>query len=179
MSAAPGEPDQRVYIIDTSSILEARRLLAQAPLTDLKRVYKALAGLVEQGVLRYPAEVYEELLRGHEMVGDGDDVPFEWAEQTRDKAVPEARIYDQVREVLAVAPMLIDVENTTGREEADPYVVGLAMAARDEGRRVVVVTEDRRDREFKTSVQSACGLMDIPAISMRVFLARARIWPRS
>ena len=69
MSAAPGEPDQRVYIIDTSSILEARRLLARAPLTDLKRVYKALAGLVEQGVLRYPAEVYEELLRGHEMVG--------------------------------------------------------------------------------------------------------------
>ena len=88
MSAAPGEPDQRVYIIDTSSILEARRLLARAPLTDLKRVYKALAGLVEQGVLRYPAEVYEELLRGHEMVGDGDDVTFEWGEHTRDKARP-------------------------------------------------------------------------------------------
>lgn len=83
----------------------------------------------------------------------------------------------EASEVLKEVPDLLDVSKTSTTDEADPYVVGLALKLSREGETVTVITEETRDSPDKTSMSSACGVMRIPSISIRVFLARTGIWP--
>ena len=62
------------------------------------------------------------------------------------------------------------MDKTQGADEADPWVVALALSLVEQGKRVTVITEDRRDRLNKTSIQSVCGLLGIPGISIVAFL---------
>lgn len=43
---------------------------------------------------------------------------------------------------------------------------------------ITVVTEDRTDRADKTSIHSACGLLNISSITVRAFLRSLGIWPK-
>lgn len=81
--------------------------------------------------------------------------------------------------VLQEVPDLLDASKTSTTDEADPYVVGLALKLTEEGLKVTVITEETKDSPVKTSMSSACGIMRIPSISIRVFLARQGIWPPS
>jgi hypothetical protein len=170
---------ERLYVIDTSSVIDVRRLLSPASVAELKRVYDQLTRIVVSGRLVFPVQVVEELEWGHESLGDADDLPFEWARDNRISASPKAALFAAARRVLEVAPTLLDADKVTGRDEADPYVVGLALELHESGRRVTVITEDRVDRPDKMSMQSACGLLELPAVSMRVFLDHQGIWPRN
>jgi hypothetical protein len=91
-------------------------------------------------------------------------------------AVPDHDVYGEAREVLGQVPDLLDVAKTTTTDEADPYVVGLALKLKREGNQVIVITEETKDSPVKTSMRSACGVMGLPTISMRVFLSRKGIW---
>ena len=63
--ALPGILADRVYVIDTSSVIEVRRLLSQANRARVDAVFARLSQLVREGALRFPAQVCEELVRGH------------------------------------------------------------------------------------------------------------------
>ncbi|MEJ7763935.1 MAG: hypothetical protein WKF86_00400 [Acidimicrobiales bacterium] len=52
---------------------------------------------------------------------------------------------------------------TADREQADPYVVGLALELATDGHTVTVITEDVRDRlPTKSSMSSACEALNVP-----------------
>jgi hypothetical protein len=173
----PGLLPERIFVIDTSSVIEVRRLFSQANRAARERVYERLSQLVRTGSLTFPELVCEELARGHEGLADQDDAPFAWGQVNRGAAVSDAELFDDAKAVLAAAPNLLDRDKTSGADEADPYVVGLALKHAREGRQVAVVADDRNDTPDKTSIQSACGLVGIPAMSMRAFLGHLGIVP--
>lgn len=171
----PGILADRVYVIDTSSVIEVRRLLSQANRARIDAVFQRLTQLVHEDALCFPMQICDELARGHEVLSGVEDAPFDWAQANRGAAVPDSDLFDAVRSVLQVVPLLVDRDKTSGEDDADPYVVGLAHKLLMEGRHVTVVTDDRRDQPDKISIQSACGLMGIPAMSMRAFLGHLGI----
>lgn len=168
--APPESAAETVYVIDTSSIIEIRRQFSQLGRADLKSVYEKIDPLVTAGKLQFPLQVYQELEFGRTNLKGLDDVPFEWIDQHRHMAIPDVKLFEYVRKVLAIAPNLVDADKVQGADEADPWVVGLELSLLQQGNRVAVITEDRRDRLNKMSIQSACGLLNIPAISMVAFL---------
>ena len=174
----PPEPAaETIYVIDTSSITEIRRQFSQLSKPELKSVYDKLSPLLNNGTLLFPIQVYQELEYGKVSVKGPDDIPFEWISQHRHRAIPDTNLFDHVRRVLEVAPNLVDSDKAHGADEADPWVVGLALSVIETGYRVTVITEDRTDRLNKTSIRSACGLLNIPTISVVAFLQFKRFVP--
>ena len=169
----------RVYVIDTSSIIEPRRLLAQEKAAEKDRVYGALGTLVGEGTLMFPPQVYEELDRFHDQA-ELEDRAYEWARMHKEKAVGTVSVeelFEAVRSVQLVVDNLVDFDKPSPGEDADPYVVGLALRLVQCGQSVSVITEERNDRAEKTSMGSACALLGLPALSLRVFLRHVGIWP--
>jgi hypothetical protein len=76
--------------------------------------------------------------------------------------------------VLDRVPLLVDPDKTY--DEADPYVVALAITLGDQAANVVVVTDDRRDKPHKTSLATACGIFRIPTLPLLAFLSDEDIW---
>ena len=175
----PGSATETIYVVDTSSVLEIRRLFSQLSRFELKSVYDKLNPLVNNGTLLFPIQVCQELAFGSVNVKGPDDVPLEWITQHRQRAISDTKLFDHVRRVLEIAPNLVDSDKAQGADEADPWVVGLALSIIESGSRATVITEDRRDRLNKTSIQSACGLLNIPAISIVAFLQFKRLVPGS
>ena len=103
--------------------------------------------------------------------------PFQWAKKNQVRATRYGPQFEKVREVLAHPQVrnILDPDKT-GVEEADPYVLGLAMYLKDQGD-VTVITEERRDRPGKLSMNTACGLLRVYCLSMEPFLAEQGIWP--
>lgn len=171
---------ERVFIIDTSSIILPRRLLAQTAGSAKDALYAELGTLVEDGSLLFPPQVHEELNRYHEE-DDPEDRAWAWTRKYKDLAcqnISPEDLFGAVRRVQEVVDNLVDYEKESPADDADPYVVGLALIVASRGARVTVVTEERNDRAEKTSMQSACALLGLPALTMRVFLHHLGIWPK-
>lgn len=162
------------WVIDTSSIIAVRRLI---PRTDQPAVFRRLDALVTSDSLVYPAQVIDELERYSDVSSGNPDLPFQWAKKNQVRATRYGPQFEKVREVLAHPQVrnILDPDKT-GVEEADPYVLGLAMYLKDQGD-VTVITEERRDRPGKLSMNTACGLLRVYCLSMEPFLAEQGIWP--
>jgi hypothetical protein len=172
-----GRGGERVFVIDTSSILHVRRLMSEAPTTQVTAVYSQLIRLSKQGVLRFPRGVIDEIEAGAPAIKRTADPAGSWAAACHQDAVPHQELFAETRRVLDEVPQLLDVGKPSTTDEADPYVVALALKLVGEGFSVKVITEERLDTAAKISMTSACGLLDLSPISMRVFLARRAIWP--
>ena len=60
--------------------------------------------------------------------------------------------------MLAAVPKVLDPEKDSGAEEADPYVLALAVNLRDEKKKNArIVTEGTRDLPTKISLRTAAG----------------------
>jgi hypothetical protein len=161
-------------VIDTSSLLQVRR---DVPRSGRSRVFKGLSALVSGQQLVFPCEVYEELRVGHDGLKPGSkDEAFDWAKAVHDAATRHGTDYEAVRRVLAKVPDLVDYDKPRGPDDADPYVVALALRLREMGHDVIVVTEDRNDKPDKTSIATACGLLRLVRLPMLAFLADRGIW---
>ena len=166
-----------VFVIDTSSVIEVRRLMSQERTTNVTAVYTQLIRLAKAETLRFPKGVIDEIKAGASAITRGPDQANDWAIACERDAVPHHELLDETKHVLAEVPDLLDAHKPSSTDEADPYVVALALKLTNAGMTVTVITDERRDTPDKTSMGSACGVMRIPAVSMRVFLARRRIWP--
>jgi hypothetical protein len=116
--------------------------------------------------LFWPPEVTQEVVAA--LIADS---AIAWIKSRRDSGERSPRL-ETVKSVLSKAPTLIDPEST--REQADPYVVALAleMASGDLfAPNVTIVTEDRRDKPTKLSLATAAGLLRIPTVPLRAFLS--------
>jgi Domain of unknown function (DUF4411) len=162
--------DLRSWVVDTSALIQVRR----AGISPAKQaaVFKKLTTLVSSGLLVFPPQVREELERGE--ADDHSDRALEWIQTVKAEAERAANL-DTVRQVLARAPELIDVQSS--RDQADPYVIALAVDNAILGG-VSILSDDRRDRYDgkgglqKLSVATAAGLWDIPVVPLAGFILR-------
>ncbi len=163
----PAEPP--VWILDTSALIEFKRLL---PVAEQWNGFVRLERLVENGRIAMPRQVLAESTRVSH-----PDVPGAWAAGMRGRLQHTLDPgYHFLQLVMGRAGDVVDPKKTT--EEADPYVVALALHTRERGFDVVVVTADVVDRPpNKISLATACARMNVDTATPEEFLAEARIWP--
>jgi hypothetical protein len=163
-----------VWVIDTSSIIEVRRAVTVAA---RKKAFSGLTQLVDDKRLVYPPEVLDELERNTDL--KNPDEQYQWAKANATIAHEHAKCdLDDVRLVLAEVPEVLDPEKESGVEEADPYVLAVARKLRAEGVDARVVTQESKDTPSKTSMSTAAGILGIPCVPLKAFLAAESI-PRS
>jgi hypothetical protein len=81
-----------------------------------------------------------------------------------------------VKQVLAVAPRLLDTNKPKALDEADPYIAALALQLQRERQTVTVITEDRKDSPRKLSLTTACGLLRLVVLPIEAFVEQQGIY---
>lgn len=162
-----------VWVIDTSSITEIRRRLTRA---DQVTVYTSLTLLVTGGHLVFPAEVLDELKRGSNPSSSREDLPFEWCKSVAGTASLNPSLVT-VKEVLGQVPDVLDPDKPRGAEEADPYILALAVELKRNGQDASIITQDKTDKPKKLSLSSAAGILKIPAVAVLAFLKSQGLLP--
>ena len=131
-------------------------------------MFSMLGALVNAGRLVFPKQVVEELKRGADP--KSPDAQYNWAKTHESKAVEPAPSLDHVKHVLSVVHRVLDPDKDTGVEEADPYLLAMAVRLRLEGRDARIVTEEKNDMPRKLSLSTAAGLLGVPSVPLRAFL---------
>jgi hypothetical protein len=135
-------------------------------------IFKKLTALAEAQQLIFPPQVLEELEyaeRDHP-----SDQALAWARSVRDRAVRHAD-FETVKRVLNLAPNLIDADSE--REQADPYVIALALDSAVLGGTSILSNDnqDRRDGRGgfrKLSIATVAGSWDINVVPLAGFMLR-------
>ena len=157
----------RVYVVDTSAVLEIK---SQVPLAAQWHLFHGLSVLLQRGAIAFPVQVRSEIVRAK--YPDGPGVWIAAHKGTERHPQPED---DVLAEVLAAAPKLVDP--FAEDEDADPYVVAMALtiSRRLPTAAVRVATRDTVDRlPIKTSLKSACDRLGVECCSPEEFLEWAR-----
>ena len=161
--------ERPTWILDTSALIDFKHLL---PVSDQWNAFVRLESLVENGWIAMPSQVLTEATN---LIHP--DLPGAWAagmrrrlQHTRDPG------HHFIQCVMREASDVVDHDKTA--EDADPYVLALALYLRERGRDVVVVTNDVVDRlPTKISLATACARMNVDTATAKDFLAAAGIWP--
>ena len=155
-----------IWVLDTCSIIEVRRSTQKS---ERGQIFRQMTRLVTEGRLVYPPEVVTELKRFA-------DAQLAWAESNASTAHSNGSCsLDDVKEILAEVPEVLDPDKDTGQDEADPYVLAVARNLRKEGTDARVITEERRDTIRKMSVNTAAGILGIPSVPLVAFLKTEKI----
>lgn len=77
--------------------------------------------------------------------------------------------------ILAVVPDILDEDKDSGAEEADPYVLAVALRMRAAGTDARIVTEERTDTPTKMSLNTAAGILGIPSLPLNGFVIAEKI----
>jgi len=160
----------RLWVVDTSALIEVRR--PGLPRTTQEAVFEKLTSLARAEQLVFPPQVMEELERG--VADSTDDQALAWARSVRADAERRPDL-ETVRQVLARAPNLIDPTST--RDQADPYVIALALEPQTFWG-VSILSNDVRDHGDgrggfrKLSIVTVAGLWDIPVVPLAGFVLR-------
>ena len=164
---------QVVWVIDTSSIIEVRRSTQKR---HREQIFRRMTQLVTEGRLAYPPQVVAELERSAQP--KSPDPQLAWAKQNASAARGSGSGFlDDVKEILAEVPQVLDPNKDAGADEADPYVLAVAQRLRQEGTDARVVTEERRDTDSKMSMNTAAGILGIPSVPLAAFLKVEKVVP--
>lgn len=149
------------YSFDTSSLLNGQRDLL--PPEVFPSMWDNLQVLIGSGDVRCVDVVREEL-------GRRDDDVAAWARSQTGLFVPlEPDVQVATRNVLSAHPQLVGQGG--GRNAADPFVIGLAVA-----RGGVVVTEETlRGRIDKPKIPDVCDALGVPWMNLVGFV-RTQGW---
>jgi len=154
-----------IWVLDTSSIIEIRRSVA---VDKRSALFAGLSSLVAADRILFPKQVVDELERAVDP--NAPDAQYLWARQHADKANAQDPSLQEVKEVLAVVPEVLDPDKDAGVEEADPYLLAVAERLRNDGKDARVVTQETKDTPRKMSLNTACGLLGIPSVPLAAFL---------
>jgi len=158
----------RAFVFDTSSIIAVKERYSRK---DSDRLYRELRTCAEAGEIVFPRAVLRELKAGHDP--DRPNKPLDWAERVARTACYRKPLERVMAEMFAAFPAVgrvLDVEKDEGADEAAPYVLAHALMIAKDGTRVTVVTEEKRNRRDKMAMKDACGILDIPAMSVDTYL---------
>lgn len=159
-----------IWVIDTSSVIAVRRLIENSKKPS---VFRGMGTLVENGRLLFPKQVLGELERAADP--KSPDAQYNWAKQNEAGATQIAPSLDEVKDILRQVPDVLDPDKDTGADEADPYVLALAVHLRSEGKDARVVTEESKDTPRKISLSTAAGLVGVPSAPLLAFLRFEKI----
>ena len=157
---------QVTWVIDTSSVAEVRRSIEN---TKKQGVFASMSNLVGAGRLVFPRQVVDELGRAADP--HAPDAQYQWARENLSRVTEPAPTFEEIKEILARVPTVLDPDKDTGVEEADPYVLAVAVRLREQGTDSRVVTEETKDTARKMSLRTAAGLLGIPSVPLRAFLS--------
>ena len=152
--------DVEVWIVDSSALIEAKTIVSVSNQWD---AFKHLEQMVVDGHIALPRQVIKEVSEiAH------PDLPGAWAPGIRGLLQhPLDAGFDYLRKVTSIVPDVVDVNKPT--EDADPWVVALALRLEGDGHTVCVVTKDVVDRT-SISVATACDRLSIDWCPIRRFL---------
>lgn len=151
--------------MDTSFLIRSKREIS---INRQWEAFKRLEEMVGGGLIAFPEQVVNEITNTKH-----PDLPGAWAPGVRSKLRYARRAAERYQErVLEVARGVID-RNKPG-EDADPYVLALALHLRTEGRSVCIVTEDVVDRH-RLSMATACGRLGLAWVRTKGFLEECGI----
>lgn len=170
MAEAQSEPSA-YFVVDTSSLIEVRRIVPKA---RIPAILRALTRFVDAGELVFPAEVDDELDRFRK---PGLEDPIgDWVAASKRRATRFGPQFEHLKTVLAdpQARRVVDPEKD-GVDEADPHVLALALALK-ENADVVVIAQETRDRPDKLSIATACGVPRLVRLPVSAFLYEQGIW---
>ncbi len=173
MSDPPPELPDRVYVIDTSSIIWIREYVPNASRRD---VLSELSQRVDEGVLVFPPHVVKELGKGANKKKGQEDALYRWAKANRAEATRFGECLGVIGTVMAQVGAVVDHEKDSPEDDADPYVLATALHVDGGGGDSTVVTEDRKDMPSKLSIVTAAGILHLPALPMRAYLRTQGIW---
>ncbi len=157
--------DVGVWIIDASALIKAKTIVS---VSNQWHAFKQLEQMVVDGRIALPRQVINEV---SEITHP--DLPGAWAPGVRGRLrYPLDAGYEYLTRVLLVAGDVVDV-NKPG-EDADPWVLALALHLIDDGHTVCIVTEDTIDRK-SISIATACSRFAIDYCGIRMFLGHCGI----
>jgi Domain of unknown function (DUF4411) len=154
-----------IWVIDTSSIAQVRRSIENAKKPG---VFAKMGALVQCGRLLYTKQVVAEL----ERVADpaSPDPQYLWAKLHEAAACQPVPSLAEIKAVLAAVPSVLDPDKDSGAEEADPYLLAVAVQLRVQAKDSRIVSEEIRETPRKTSLRTAAGLLGVPSVSLKAFL---------
>lgn len=116
----------------------------------------------------FPRQVLDELERAADP--KSPDAQYKWAKENEATACERAASFEEVKEILHHVPTVLDPDKDSGAEEADPYVLAIAVQLRSEKLEARIVTEESKDYARKMSLRTASGLLGIPSVPLLAFL---------
>ncbi len=160
---AENERPPQLWVIDSSSLICVREKYSAA---KEETVFEQLGVYATNGKMFFPPEVCGELERGAESEANPDAV-LRWvlAHKRRCERVATP---ENIRRVLAKVEELIDVDSP--HEQADPYVLAVAVDLQIGGFHVCIITDDRRDKPKRLSLATASGIFMIPTVPLLGFM---------
>lgn len=148
------------YSFDTSAFINGHRDLL--PPATFPSVWQRVEGMIAGGAIRAVDEVERELAKR-----EGDAV-HKWARDQADLFVDlDEDIQTATSWVLSSHPRLLG--NGKGRNGADPFVIGLALA-----RDGVVVTEETQGSLAKPKIPTVCEAMNVRCLTLVEFITEQR-----
>ena len=156
----------QVWVVDSSSLIELRNV----PVPNRQPVLDGLGAMVDNDTLFYPPQVLGELLRF------GPDVAQKWCKRNGTKAMRYGPLYSDIAPILKRVENLID-HSKSGEDQADPYIIAVAIRLRDEAHTPTIITNDTSNRPLHTALSSAAGLFGFPSVPMALFLADQNLYP--
>jgi hypothetical protein len=152
-----------IWIIDTSAIVKIKTTVPQA---QQWKLLKQLESMVEDGNLTFPKQVRDET---DDL--DHPDAPGVWAVGVFGSIMhPGEPDYSYIQQVMSsAAGQVVDPDKT--KEDADPYVIALALQLADAGHDVCVVTNDQKPQPGRIALSTACDHMSVSWCGLDEFLA--------
>lgn len=146
-------------MFDTSGLIEIKSL----PREERPKLLAQLSKLVKEGRVRMPNQVVVELERYADWI-------HEWALEVQGIACSGSPSMEDVKDVLAVVPKILDPKKDAGVDEADPYVLAMARQIKMRGDDVRVVTQETKDKGDKMSLNTAAGILGLASVPLAGFL---------
>ena len=157
--------EMQVLVLDASAIIQIKR---DVQVTHQWSLFRLLENKFHNGEIAFPPQVSAELRRAPH-----PDAPGVWAcgmEMLRPKGFDVDQVESYLGQVMAIAPDVIDPKKPDDEEDADPYVLALALKEIKSGLDVEVVTEDRNDYADHIALTTACDRLGIGHVSLEEFL---------
>ncbi|HUR20852.1 MAG TPA: DUF4411 family protein [Vicinamibacterales bacterium] len=158
-----------VWVVDSSALIQIKSFV---PHLLRASVFQSLSQLVEDERLVFPHQVVKELRRDSAKYLDEACL---WATEVESRACRHGVPLEDVRGVLGVVSEILDPMKDSPIEEADPYVLALALQLKRAGADARVVVQELRDTPRKLSLNTACGILGLPSVPLLGLLKTERI----
>ena len=152
-------------MIDSSSLMDIKSKTSNEVRPKL---YARLTSLADEGRVRLPREVVDEMKRGAQP--RHRDEALEWVLACEQQTCVTEPTVAELRAIMSEVGDVVDHRKDSGEDDADPYVLALAVKLQGQGLSVRIVTEDRKDRLRKVSLNTAAGILGVPCVPLSGFM---------